>query len=801
MKPGFALILSQDGISLLHRANGGWRVLGNADPQDPDLDKSLRYLQRTAVELSGGQFATKLVIPNTQILYRHVEAVGFTDELRTALIHASLEDSTPYRQDELVFDWADAGDGMAHVAVVAIQTLKEAEKFAREHRFNPVSFVAMPESGLFSEEPFFGETDLSETLLSDGDRVEPDDEPIVLISEPEISETPVISVPEISETDPGAADAEPVFKHVEAAVLPPAPSGETASDATAFSTRRKTDHPIRDEGPLDLKWVTPRIAFDQNTRKPSDEKARISDTAEITEMAVTAPILAGETKRKKKSAKKTRAKPVETANPEAKPTPAAILPNISSRSASQYSGEIAEFGTLDAEQNDPKRGFLKIGVGLGIAASIVLVGLLTTGVIGSTDRNFKFWQSSTASTANLGEGLTATAVVASASFDGSEKANDDAAPVAGVEMASLTAPDISTVDLALPTHEEIAEARDTPETLETLTPDRAQAAYGLTGIWQLAPLAPNDPATGRITDLYVASIDRPIIIQDAVALPAYAASRPDHNLGFVTAPAPAGTVFKLDERGLVTPSAKGTLAPEGHRVYAGKPAYVPKLRPDTAPVAAAEPFETTKIVGIRPLPRPDDLVAKTQKARLGGRTLAEVGESKPLPRPDSPQEVVQAAAPEKQSKLVIASSRRPLARPQNFKSAVDAALAAVAIEAALADAAKSAPAPAVKAPPASNKTSQKVASVASSRSPNLPTRANVAKEATVKNAIHLSAINLIGVYGSNSDRRALVRLKSGRYVKVQIGDRLDGGRVAAIGSGELKYVKSGRNVTLKMPTG
>ena len=157
---------------------------------------------------------------------------------------------------------------------------------------------------------------------------------------------------------------------------------------------------------------------------------------------------------------------------------------------------------------------------------------------------------------------------------------------------------------------------------------------------------------------------------------------------------------------------------------------------------------------------------------------------------------MQTAAPETQSKLVIASSRRPLARPQNFKSSVDAALAAVAIEAA-----KSATAPAAEAKPASNKTSQKVASVKTSRSPNLPSRANVAKEATVKNAIHLSAINLIGVYGSNSDRRALVRLKSGRYVKVQIGDRLDGGRVAAIGSGELKYVKSGRNVTLKMPTG
>ena len=34
---------------------------------------------------------------------------------------------------------------------------------------------------------------------------------------------------------------------------------------------------------------------------------------------------------------------------------------------------------------------------------------------------------------------------------------------------------------------------------------------------------------------------------------------------------------------------------------------------------------------------------------------------------------------------------------------------------------------------------------------------------------------------------------------VEIGDRLDGGRVAAISDSELRYVKRGRNVVLKIP--
>ena len=51
---------------------------------------------------------------------------------------------------------------------------------------------------------------------------------------------------------------------------------------------------------------------------------------------------------------------------------------------------------------------------------------------------------------------------------------------------------------------------------------------------------------------------------------------------------------------------------------------------------------------------------------------------------------------------------------------------------------------------------------------------------------------------SSSNRRALVRMPTGRLVKVQVGDRLDGGRVAAIGDNELSYVKKGRTYVLKM---
>ena len=63
----------------------------------------------------------------------------------------------------------------------------------------------------------------------------------------------------------------------------------------------------------------------------------------------------------------------------------------------------------------------------------------------------------------------------------------------------------------------------------------------------------------------------------------------------------------------------------------------------------------------------------------------------------------------------------------------------------------------------------------------------------------MSKINLIGVYGTKSSRYALIRQSNGRYKKVKVGDSIDGGRVAAINSDEVRYQKSGRMVTLKLP--
>ncbi len=177
MKPNFALDLSHEGINLLHRAKGGWSLVGSVALDDPDMAARLEDLRRKAAMLESGGFTTKLIIPNSQILYATVDAPGPDDIAREVQIRNALDGMTPYAVGDLVFDWRAEGD-KARVAVLARETMDEAEAFASEYKFNPVSFVARPERGDFSGEPFFGKTRAATRLLEPGARVVPDASPV-----------------------------------------------------------------------------------------------------------------------------------------------------------------------------------------------------------------------------------------------------------------------------------------------------------------------------------------------------------------------------------------------------------------------------------------------------------------------------------------------------------------------------------------------------------------------------------------------------------------------------------------------
>ena len=164
MKPAFALDFRDNAIALLHRTGNGWHQVGSVPIDEPDLPAALSYLRATALGLSPRGIATKLVIPNEQILYTTVSAPASDPEERAAQIRAALAGRTPYEVDELVFDWSGRGD----------------EVQAAEHRFNPVGFVAVPVPGTFAGEPWFGASALAPALIPTGDVVERDAVPITV---------------------------------------------------------------------------------------------------------------------------------------------------------------------------------------------------------------------------------------------------------------------------------------------------------------------------------------------------------------------------------------------------------------------------------------------------------------------------------------------------------------------------------------------------------------------------------------------------------------------------------------------
>jgi len=308
------------------------------------------------------------------------------------------------------------------------------------------------------------------------------------------------------------------------------------------------------------------------------------------------------------------------------------------------------------------------------------------------------------------------------------------------------------------------------------------------------------------------------------------ATEPDGDVGLRLVAGRPPLVPPLRPDGLAPAPEQVVAAPlptgeEGLNLVTGRPPRTPPLRPEAFAAFAtptdivAEPEEpATEIAAVvvnpadavgqngvalrtlKPTLRPAGFVAPDVVAFASDPTLAG---ARPALRPEGlapaePEPEVAATTPDTDdvtdlianlvaaapaSPIVtptaraIVASPRPDTRPRNIATLVSNALA------------RQQTAPATTA----------VAAAPSRATGPVPN--SVAQAATIDNAIRLRDLNLIGVYGRSSDRRALVRLSNGRYVKVEVGSSLDGGQVTAIGDSALNYVKRGRTYALELPSG
>jgi hypothetical protein len=802
MKPNFALTLSAEGVRLLQRAPSGWLLVGDADFAAENLTDLLAQLREDAEVLSPGDVRCKLVLPNDQIKYMTVGSTASSEEAAEADAATALDGATPYALSDLAFDWS-LDDGQLFLAAVARETLAEAEAFAVEHGFDPVSFVALPEQNDFPGEPFFGVTRAAKALLSPTENVARDLQPLHVIGmaefpepEPEPEpEAPMIvdagldgseSVAQQSETPDTLDPAEPT-EPAESAPAPepepePAPEPEpepadAPKEDTAELTEAKQQAPaaLPPETTSDPQDTAPGMAFAsvRASRSAPDGTAKPVGGAETAIESVTAPSipisataadtdLSAEFQSSRAPIAAPADKPAQAGTTSKAPKPEKPKPQKSqpSQEAQSERQRLTMFGARKPAKEGPVIGGKPRFMGLALTV-ILLIFLAVVAI----------WASFISE-----DGL--------AGLFRSDPEQIEVAAVPATPDAALPA----TPDKDTATAEELAEAQDVepagepdpalsdgqaivlPDTPDLMSPEEAERRYIATGIWLIAPEQPLVPEALGNADVYLASIDPKVRAVDAVALPDISRlhdAAPNETLN----PTVAGTTFDLDERGLVKATPEGALTPEGITVYAGKPAIVPQTLPERRGdgLSAAD---LERLAQVRPRLRPGNLQEATERGQLGGRTLSELAAIRPKARPGTVRPQTDPDEADTATPQAVALSLRPKTRPKNFDKLV-----------------------------AQTKKAEPTVRTAAAAAPSIPSSASVARQATVKNALNLRKLNLIGVNGKGGDRRALVRTSGGRYKTVKVGDRLDGGKVAVITESELRYVKNGKSVVLKMPRG
>ena len=910
MKPAFALNLSHDGIGLLRRTSRGWLSVGEVALDDPRLGESLDFMRKTALALSPAGLACKLIIPNSQILYTAIAAPGPDDAARRAQIAAALEGRTPYDVADLVFDWRGAGTEV-QVAVVARETLAEAESFAEQHRFGPLSFVAIPDAGQFPGEPFFGLASRAAGYLPPGETLEPDDTPVRIIGRGEAaapgagaeapqdapqdgpqdgpeappSPAPAPDIPEAEvpkpaareETEPTPAPAEPP-----APAPAPAPVGVADRQAPVATPRSPDPKPAprsRPKKPPARPQDKPApVVAERPAPPPQPEPAIAAITglgARIAERRAVAmargpliPALAGAAllalllvlwlvfgrSADEVDSMAEPAAPAELETAIAAPPP--LRPDVPAAPA----GEAAVAAPDDTPPDEATAPGTAGSDAAGPAddatapdsAETVATGDLPPAISPEPPTQPMAGAEAEAAPVPL---VTAAAPIAAPPAQ-APAASADAAPEAPVDPEPASLPPGA------------AEPPQAPQ----IDPD---VRYELTGVWTVAPPATTAPAPDRPDAALQTQRDRTVETGPAAEILAIALPAADRPPAALPNPPPYAPPPRRDAQGRIIPTPEGVVTAEGVTLFAGRPPVAvperpvapapeaaPAAAPETtdAPPAAADPLgdfrpaprpaetlpeqdaeapeagpapdtgegveiaaaaETADpapepaadpaLADARPRPVPEDLRGEAEAAPgladPGPPPAADPALAEARPRPPSAQALAEArrareaaaeaaaraaelqAALATASPAAVATSPRPTPRPRDFSAGIAAAL-----QQAVAPQPEATAAPTPAALPEAEPEPEARDTV-----PDIPTTAAVAREATVENALRLNELNLIGVYGTAGSRRALVRTPTGRFLRVEVGDRLDGGRVAAISETELSYVKNGRTIVLKMP--
>ena len=807
METRWGLDLDMSAVRLMRRDGNAWSEFAVEKIDGPDIEDRLTAM------IANIDTQVALFLPGEQILYTTVD-LGPVGNTR-AQIERAMDGRTPYALDELDLDWEMTASSSARVAAIALDTLDEAAAFAEVRGLSVSAYSSLATEEDFPRLPNFRGPPVNAMVASEAAvpvATDQDDvqfttarkpsRPPTSPSAPAQAEAPIAPTPEATEDavlPTVAPPAKPPAPNVPKRAATPDGPVVRVDNATPVMSVKSPTQPLNPGVPINAPMSPPRVRTDIAASTVSGSAASLTPPAASVKVrrggsvASTAMIFAA-----------AFLLTVGIAalvwtwlplSPGSTPTPA---PSAQSGENEVPIVPETEFAAAPV----PKEA--EIAVAPPLPEEVTAPEAPTEPEVTATETPEA---EAAPEIALLPEEPEAPEPpIETVVEDVAPEVPDVPQPFAQLDIAAPELPEAGTAPQKLATLATAPTGTDAPRLPTTFRLGERPPAYdpnaplpvtpsALAGIAVTAPFPGPEPDTLETTDdIYIASIESSELASDAIALPSIFGLSADDLPQISTAPSTDTEPAGLETAALV-PDEK--LLPSQEIDDAMAAAVAEALADALAGPAGLIPTKLASALPPRaPKARPGGFVEDIERDQFGGRTRNELSGFRPPPRPASAQSDA-TAAPAPPSELAIALSLSPRARPQNFGSLVTAARVQQEAERLSATVNPSAPDTSSAIEAALDDTP----AVQQQPRLNIPTTASVARQATIENAIRLNKVNLVGVYGAVSDRRALVRLPSGRYVKVKVGDRVDGGTVAQITESQLLYRKGNRTLALEMPKG
>ncbi|MEM9708545.1 MAG: hypothetical protein AAF871_07085 [Pseudomonadota bacterium] len=750
-----ALDLDHDAIRLLSHREDGWNVEAIAELDADDLTQKIKSIRQRAERLAEAAQVT-VILPRSQVFYTAFDGAE-PDE-----IGERLQGLTPYRVADLTWDYA-IEEGRLLVAAVALETLDEAVVFARSSKFHILGFTSDPPIGLFPRPPVFARTGAAAPAP-------------IAASVPPDRRRAAFSGQRARDYGPRLPRL-PLFRGLGQGAKPGA-EGE-------MGPLRRVAKPLAGLFGIGAALIIGAVIWSGREPDPLARSGFAADFAiqpasHVDGMPVPIagrPNFAPETKTAQRLNRSVPpiAVPIVIGSSGVDAEHAAI--DKAARSFERVSAVPALFGVTRLPNGRPARPY--------------------QGVTPSFPETLAFAEAGFARETVPARLLDAPRTARAPIVPALREAISPSSGGLALAFPALPSTPKDASDAPLPAVAELRLAAAVGAPRETafalrlgppfgVAPDRRAA--GPLAVAGTVPRAPRIDIGGGVTPALLSES-----VRERPAPSANSADTPEitARLARPADPSPRAAISQIPRDGALAPTAPDAemalAAPQSGPLIPNEDGLSSPDEP-TADLPVS-PDGSPDLNAVAALPQP---LATPSTVNTGDPALAAV---RPRPRPvPEPAPVIPDAViaealetPEAEEDATVSAEAAPSETdaPEINETILTASLLPR-------------PRP-VRSIPEAAPTAGATAARAVVPEPRLPSSVNAARAATIQNGITFQRLNLIGVYGSASDRRALVRLPSGQFVKLKVGDRVDGGRVAKIDSDRLLYQKGSRTLALEMP--